>query len=160
MGRPAPGGAISPRENASMANLGLLAGVSVLLAFLAWRAREFLVALEPVDATADCGTPSALVSVIVPARNEAANIERCVRSVFAQDYAALEILAVDDNSVDATPEILADCAAAEPRLTVLQGAPLLPGWTGKNFALAQAAPRARGEWLLFLAADTWLPPPA
>jgi chlorobactene glucosyltransferase len=143
-----------------MANLGLLAGVSMLLAFLAWRAREFLVALEPVNPSADCGGPGTLVSVIVPARNEAANIERCLRSVFAQDYAALEILAIDDNSVDATPEILAACAAGDSRLTVLQGAPLLPGWTGKNFALAQAAARARGEWLLFLDADTWLAAPA
>jgi chlorobactene glucosyltransferase len=143
-----------------MANLGLLAGVSVLLAFLAWRARSFLTALETVPNDGEMDSREPLVSVVVPARNEAANIERCLRSVFAQNYANLQILAIDDNSTDATPEILATCAADDPRLTTLQGAPLPPGWTGKNFALAQAAPHLAGDWVLFLDADTWLEPTA
>jgi chlorobactene glucosyltransferase len=143
-----------------MANLGLLAGVSVLLAFLAWRAREFLVSLETIPPRSDRDGPHPLVSVVIPARNEAANIERCLRSVAEQDYASLEIVAIDDNSTDATPALLAACQERDPRLTVLQGAPLLPGWTGKNFALAQAAARVQGEWILFLDADTWLQPTA
>ncbi|HEY7067880.1 MAG TPA: glycosyltransferase family 2 protein [Chloroflexota bacterium] len=144
-----------------MAPLGLLAGVSILLAMIAWRARAFFAALERVG-----GTPGAapgqdpLVSVVVPVRNEAANVERCLRSVFGQRHQALEVVVVDDNSTDATPAILARLAAAEPRLTILAGAPLPPGWTGKNFALAQAAPHLQGEWVLFLDADTWLEPDA
>src|SRR5581483_8250879 len=149
-----------PVENAPMANLGLLAGVSMLLAFLAWRARQLLSALEAVTPAADRSGPCPLVSIVVPARNEAANVGRCLRSAFEQDYPALEIVAIDDNSTDETPAILAACAATDPRLAVLQGAPLLPGWTGKNFALAQAAAHASGEWLLFLDADTWLHPAA
>src|SRR5581483_1794541 len=143
-----------PVENAPMANLGLLAGVSMLLAFLAWRARQLLSALEAVTPAADRSGPCPLVSIVVPARNEAANVGRCLRSAFEQDYPALEIVAIDDNSTDETPAILAACAATDPRLAVL------PGWTGKNFALAQAAAHASGEWLLFLDADTWLHPAA
>jgi len=117
-------------------------------------------ALEAVLPATDPSGPNPLVSVVVPARNEAANVGRCLRSVLDQDYPALEFVAIDDNSTDDTPAILAACAAADPRLTVLRGAPLLPGWTGKNFALAQAAAQASGEWLLFLDADTWLHPAA
>jgi chlorobactene glucosyltransferase len=143
-----------------MALLGLLAVVSVLLGVIAWRAHTFLAAFERVLPVAGTCSLAPLVSVIIPVRNEAANIARCLQSVFRQDYPALEIIVVDDNSTDATPSILAELAAQDPRLTVLQGEPLPPGWTGKNFALAQAAPRARGEWLLFLDADTWLEPAA
>src|SRR5262245_21857219 len=138
-----------------MATLGLLADVTVLLGVIAWRAVEFFAALEPVVVSGNRGERGPLVSVIVPARNEAQNIARCVESVCRQEYRDIEILAIDDNSTDDTPRILAELAEHEPRLRVLGGAPLAPGWTGKNFALAQAASRAQGEWLLFLDADTW-----
>jgi len=141
-----------------MATLGLLACVTVLLGVIAWRAHEFFAALEPVAASGTRGERGPLVSVIVPARNEAQNIARCLQSVCEQDYSDLEILVIDDNSTDDTPRILARVADNEPRLSVLAGAPLAPGWTGKNFALAQAASHAQGEWLLFLDADTWLEP--
>jgi chlorobactene glucosyltransferase len=144
-----------------MAPLSLLAGVSILLAVIAWRARAFFAAfdrLEPGEPSADSDQP--LVTVVIPMRNEAGNVERCLQSVFEQDYSALQVVVIDDNSTDATPAILARLAAAEPRLSVVQGAPLESGWTGKNFALAQAAPYLEGEWLLFLDADTWLEPAA
>ncbi len=95
-----------------------------------------------------------LVSILVPARDEQAVIERCVRSLLAQDYPRFELLVLDDGSTDRTPEILAELAASDPRLTVLDGAPLPPGWTGKNWACAQLANHARGELLLFADADT------
>src|SRR5688572_22193616 len=73
-----------------------------------------------------------LVSVLVPARNEASRIlEEAVRSIAAQDYPNLEIVAVDDRSTDRTFEILGEIAAAEPRLRVVRGAELPPGWMGK-----------------------------
>lgn len=101
-----------------------------------------------------------LVSVVVPARNEAANIERCVRSLLAQRYPNLEIIAVDDASTDATPQILAALAAEDARLRVLPGRPLRPGWTGKNNALVHGLHEARGAWLLFVDADVALHPGA
>ncbi len=99
-----------------------------------------------------------LVSVIIPARNEARNIARCLDGVLAQRYRTYEVIVVDDASTDATPRILADYAARYPQVRVLQGRPLPPGWTGKCNACQQAAMAARGEWLLFLDADTLAQP--
>ena len=66
-----------------------------------------------------------LVSVMVPARNEALNIERCVRSLLRQDYGSYEIHVLDDGSTDATPELLDRLVTeSEGRLRVLQGEPL------------------------------------
>jgi len=92
------------------------------------------------------------VSVIVPARNEEANIERAVRSLAAQAGRG-EILVVDDQSQDRTGEILAKLQGEIAGLRVLRIESLPPGWLGKNYALATAAEQARGDWLLFTDAD-------
>lgn len=103
-------------------------------------------------------SPAPLITVIVPARNEAQNIRRCVLALFSQTYPNLEILVVDDRSTDATASILEDLASQDPRLRVVAGRPLPEGWAGKPHALAQGAERARGEWLCFLDADTFAAP--
>ena len=94
------------------------------------------------------------LSVIVPARNEARSIARCVRSLLAQTLPDYELIVVDDRSEDATPAILAELARAHPRLRVVRGEALPAGWVGKPWALVQGARAARGEWLLFTDADT------
>lgn len=94
------------------------------------------------------------VSILVPARNEEANIARLVESLLAQDYPDYEILVLDDNSSDATPKILRALTEANPKLTVLSGEPDPDGLTGKNRACAQLASRAAGELLFFTDADT------
>ncbi|HET9221184.1 MAG TPA: glycosyltransferase family 2 protein [Roseiflexaceae bacterium] len=114
--------------------------------------------LCPRLALADEIANAPLISVIVPARNEAANIERCVRSLLAQTYPNLEIVVIDDGSDDATPAILARLAAESSRLRVLVGRPLPRGWLGKPYAVYQAVQRARGDWLLFVDADVTLHP--
>ncbi len=101
-----------------------------------------------------------LVSLIVPARNEENNIRRCVESLLAQDYPALQVLVLDDRSTDLTPVILAELAAHDSRLVILAGRELPSGWAGKPHALYQASKFARGEWLLFVDADTFLHPNA
>ncbi len=104
------------------------------------------------------------LSVIVPARNEEANIERCALSLLEQDYPRdrYELLVLDDKSSDTTPAILSRLAARYPHLRVLQGSPLPPGWTGKSNALwtAQARADAASEWLIFIDADTEAQPHA
>jgi len=100
------------------------------------------------------------LSVLIPARNEETNIARCVHSLLAQDYPGFEILVLDDQSDDATPEVLCRLAAHEPRLTALAGQALPEGWIGKNWACHQLARQARGELLLFTDADTVYQPNA
>jgi hypothetical protein len=94
------------------------------------------------------------VSIIVPARNEAAMIETAVRSLLAIDYPNYELIVVDDRSEDATGEIL-DRLKAEhgARLVVVHVRELPPGWLGKTHAMWSAARQATGEWILFSDAD-------
>ena len=95
-----------------------------------------------------------LVSVIVPARNEAHNIERCVRSILASQWPALEVIVVDDRSEDATGALARAMAASDARVRVTDGAPVPDGWFGKQWACAQGASAARGSTLIFTDADT------
>ncbi len=99
-----------------------------------------------------------LISVCVPARNEARNIRRCVEAILAQDYHNFEVIVLDDRSTDATPEILRQLSAQDDRLKVIHGSDLPEGWAGKPHALFQASAAARGEWLCFVDADTFLSP--
>jgi len=92
------------------------------------------------------------VSLLVPARNEAAVLPTTLPTWLAQG--AEELIVLDDGSTDATPRILA--AAAGVR--VLTGSPLPPGWSGKNWACQQLAAAATGDVLVFTDADVaWRP---
>ena len=93
-----------------------------------------------------------LLSVIIPARNEARNIERCVRSVLGTRYAPIEVIVVDDRSTDDTAARVEPAAGG--RLQLIRGADPPPGWFGKQWAIAQGYGVARGELLLFTDADT------
>jgi len=94
------------------------------------------------------------ISILIPARNEERAIRRCVTGALAQRYPHFEVIVVDDGSTDRTPTILAELAATNPRLRVVSGRPLPPGWVGKCNACQQAGEAAIGAWLLFLDADT------
>jgi chlorobactene glucosyltransferase len=100
------------------------------------------------------------ISVIVPARNEARNVRRCVEALLAQTWPDFELLVLDDRSTDETPAILAELARRHPRLRLLHGSELPPGWAGKPHALAQASADAHGDWLCFVDADTFVTPEA
>lgn len=100
------------------------------------------------------------VSVIVAALNEARTIEPALRSLLALDYPALEIIAVDDRSTDATPAILDAMAAKHGNLRVLHVDALPGGWLGKNHALHCGAQQAGGAYLLFTDADVVFEPTA
>lgn len=124
------------------------------LAFVRFRARfptELPDADEDVEADADLPP----VTVIVPARNEAHNIERCLGSLVASDYPDFEIVVVDDRSEDGTGELARATAPARAQaIRVLDGEPLPEGWLGKPWACWQGARAAEGEVLLFTDADT------
>jgi chlorobactene glucosyltransferase len=94
------------------------------------------------------------VSIIVPARNEAANIETVVRSILTSTYQAFEILVVDDRSSDATADLVRQLQAQDARVRLIAGAELPEGWYGKPWACFQGYQAARGAILLFTDADT------
>lgn len=109
---------------------------------------------------AGVGAADALVSVCIPARDEQANIEACVRSLLASTHKAFEVLVYDDQSTDATPDILARLAAEDHRVHPLAAMPLPRGWNGKQHACWQCARNASGEYLLFTDADVRFEPDA
>ena len=108
--------------------------------------------LDEVPPEVDGAAP--FVSVIIPARNEARNIERCTRSVLATAYPNVEVIVVDDHSTDDTGTIARRIAAGDPRLIVIQATDLPPGWFGKQWACTIGARAARGSLLCFTDADT------
>ncbi|MCL2150557.1 MAG: glycosyltransferase family 2 protein, partial [Dehalococcoidia bacterium] len=74
--------------------------------------------------------------------------------LLCQDYPNFEVIVLDDGSSDATPEIVEGMAARDSRLHLIVGEPLPPDWAGKPHACHQAAQTARGDWFLFVDADT------
>lgn len=108
--------------------------------------------LSPEFDTMPLGLPS--LAVIVPARNEAADIGQALRALAAQDYAHLQIIAVNDRSSDDTGTIMRAVSAEFPdRVRVLEVATLPAGWLGKTHAMAKAAEATNADYLLFTDAD-------
>jgi chlorobactene glucosyltransferase len=97
-----------------------------------------------------------LVSVLIPARDEQRNLAGCLDTVLRQGATVKEILVYDDHSIDGTAEIINRYVKLDSRVRHLAAAQLPAGWSGKNFACAQLAHQARGEWLLFIDADVRL----
>jgi len=104
------------------------------------------------------GPGGGLISVIIPARNEATGIVECVERALAQGGVEIEVIVVDDRSEDDT--LVRAASIGDDRLTVVAGTPLPDGWTGKNWACHQGVARAHGDRLCFVDADTRLEPSA
>jgi len=113
------------------------------------------------DPPPDFALPS--LTIVVPARNEAAEIEPALRSLLALDYPDLKIIAVNDRSTDATGDIM-NRLAAEPassgRLRPLHVTELPPRWLGKTHAMWIGARQITSEWILFTDADCVFRPDA
>lgn len=99
---------------------------------------------------------SPVVSVVLPARDEQDNIQKCLDSLVRQDYQDYEIIAVNDCSTDATGEILHKLAASnsDREITIINLECKPSGWVGKNWACFQGYKRSSGQVLLFTDADT------
>jgi chlorobactene glucosyltransferase len=99
------------------------------------------------------------IAVVVPARDEAGNICRCLNSLLAQDYppSRFRVLVVDDHSTDDTAAIVGHMAASHPQLSLLASPPLPSRWTGKSHAcwIGARAAAPDSDWLCFVDADVW-----
>lgn len=128
----------------------------MLLGFLGLTARNLRdLALLPPDSMPQRSQER--LFVLIPARNEAANIAACLQALQAQVWRDWTLLVLDDGSEDGTDRIVAQMAAEDPRVCLLRGQPIPPGWAGKVWAcsqLGQAALERGADWLLFLDADT------
>lgn len=133
-----------------VATLVLLAAAAAL-ALALWNALAW-----PRVAPAGREAPRGAVSVLVPARDEEANIAGCLEAALAQGDAVGEVLVYDDHSSDATAAIVDAFARRDGRVRRLAPSALPDGWCGKSFACAKLGEAARGEWLLFLDADARL----
>ena len=134
--------------------LGLLFALGMVLANV-----QCFGGLRPAAPPAASDAP--LVSILVPARNEALNIEACVSSLLVQDYPHCEVIVLDDHTEDGTSDIVRRLGLREERDSriicdrrVIAGEPLPAGWTGKGWACHQLSLAARGEYLFFTDADT------
>jgi chlorobactene glucosyltransferase len=143
----------------------LLALSLVWLAIVIWliiRAIQQRDVLQPLKMSQGILTTGASVTVIIPARNESANITPCLKSVLAQSIGRdrLRVIVVDDASSDGTGAIVAAIAKADARVTLIQAPELPRGWTGKCNACwlgAKQAPQ-NSDWLCFVDADMRLHP--
>lgn len=121
-------------------------------AWLGWRSSRAWTGLAVVPSApppSPLGGHPPSLSVIVPARDEAATLPMLLPSLLAQAYPGLELIVVDDDSTDDTATVAAALGAR-----VVAAGPLPPGWAGKPRACVIGATAARGEWLLFTDADT------
>ena len=101
------------------------------------------------------------VSVLLPVRNEAARVRACLWALLAQEGVPnLEIVVLDDGSTDGTDDIVRAVVGDDPRVEVLTGGDLPPGWLGKPFACARLGAHASGDLLVFIDADVILHPRA
>jgi glycosyl transferase family 2 len=138
---------------------GLLAAVAllwILMAIELGRGVPSIPSLEKFPPLEDSQCPP--VSVLVAARDEAEKLPAALETFLALDYPSLEIVAVDDRSIDATGAILQAAATRESRLKTLRVDFLPPGWLGKPHALQRAYEQSAGEWLVFTDADVHFRP--
>ncbi len=123
--------------------------VGPLIALIVGRPRPRLRQWKPLT---ERGAPP--VSIVLPARNEAANLERCLRSLLASRYPDFEVVVVDDRSTDRTLAIAEGVATEDHRIIVVKGQDLPDGWYGKPWACWQGYLEAKGDVFLFTDADT------
>jgi len=95
-----------------------------------------------------------LISILIPARNEESNIKKLLVSLIKQDYKNLEILVLDDNSIDSTAAVVKQMELKDARIKLINGKKIEDGWLGKSWACHQLASQAKGQYFIFTDADT------
>ncbi|MEM8912087.1 MAG: glycosyltransferase family 2 protein [Planctomycetota bacterium] len=116
------------------------------------------IAFEPRASTTDASVPS--VSILIPARNEAAGIGDSIAAALTSLDTIVEVVVLDDGSTDGTGDIVRSMMATDDRIRLIDGIPLPAGWNGKQHACYRLADAAQYDLLLFLDADVRLKPMA
>jgi len=98
------------------------------------------------------------VSILIPARNEEANLPILLADLKLLDYPNYEVIVCNDHSTDHTEQVLGDISTQFLQLSYFTNDPLPKGWVGKNFACDSLAQRATGKYLLFIDADVKVKP--
>lgn len=130
---------------------------SYALVVAGWWARHVLISLtRPLGLYVSPADPVRVplrVSVVIPARNEAARVAECVQTVLQQGPVVHEVIVVDDRSTDGTADIARTAANGDPRVRVLRVDQRPDGWAGKANACQRGGAAASADWLLFADAD-------
>lgn len=124
---------------------------------LIWLRRHIDLAVgrrDPILSADEPGPPAnelPKVSMLVAAKDEETNIERCIQGLLLQDYPGLEVIVVNDRSTDRTGPIID--SIHQPNFKPVHIRDLPAGWFGKNHAMHVGVSNASGDWLCFSDAD-------
>jgi len=142
----------------------ILAGVLLALTSVVgavWASRHVLVRAERrkglLLTEASPGPPDEAprIAVMVAAKDEAANIETCVRTMLDQDYPNFELIVCNDRSEDGTAGIVERIATEDSRLRLVNITELPDGWCGKNNAMQTGIAATDAPWICMTDADCW-----
>lgn len=141
--------------------LALTIVLTVLVSFIAliWLSRHLQINREHQSGfvlTGRYAGPPAqapMISVVVAAKDEEANIETCIRSMLTQDYPHFELIVCNDRSGDRTAEIVASIAREDSRVKLINIDHLPAGWCGKNHAMQHGIATAQGQYICMIDAD-------
>lgn len=142
-----------------MTTLCIVLTVLSALGCLVWLSRHIMIWREKKTGfvlTADYAQPvqnAPLISVMVAAKDEEANIEACIRSMLEQDYPNFEMIVCNDRSTDGTAAIVERISREDSRVKLVNITQLPEGWCGKNNAMQTGIAQARGEWICMIDAD-------
>jgi chlorobactene glucosyltransferase len=135
----------------------LSGGVLTLWLVIAWRVHRMASIEHSIRKGVDLPEPEGgwpRLSVVIPAHNEEAMIDRCVESLRRQNYPDLELIFVCDRCTDRTVELLREQARQDDRIVIIENETCPEDWAGKCNAARVGAEKASGDWLLFSDADT------
>lgn len=142
------------RTLATVAAVGAVAG-----AIHSWR--NLSIIRNPRIATPVADNFAPRVSVLLPARNEAARITPTLKSVLEQDYPNFELIVLDDASTDATAQVVMNLLNGHHNARLIESFEDVPsGWLGKPWACHRLSAAATGDILVFIDADVLITPDA
>ena len=136
----------------ALAFLSLAGSLAIFLYLYITERKAPVFSYAPEDGQKVPGKP--MVSIIVTAKNEERAIKSCLDSLLAQSYDNLEILAIDDSSTDGTAEIIRKLATDSPVLHLIPAGSKPEGWVGKSWPCWRGFQEAKGNYLLFVDADS------